>query len=122
MQSEMVHAEYVQLTEKDLFKRQKDFIKLCGGRWDNMTLAVDSLLTDIKKPSVAADAVKLSPNKNTSKKTPAYKKWTVAEDTRLKALFGENIPLDEIAKTLDRKTSAIRSRLSKLAFIGDERK
>jgi DNA-directed RNA polymerase specialized sigma24 family protein len=121
IQSEMIHAEYTQLAAKDLFKRQKDFIKLCGGRWDNMTLAVDSLLTGIKKPSVE-EAVELPSAQNTRKKTQAYKKWDAAEERRLKALFSENIPLADIAETLGRKVGAIRSRLSKLALIGDEKK
>lgn len=121
IQSEMIHAEYTQLAEKDLFKRQKDFIKLCGGRWDNMTLAVDSLLTGIKKPLIE-ETVELPSAQNARKKIQAYKKWDAAEERRLKALFGENIPLADIAETLGRKVGAIRSRLSKLALISDEKK
>ena len=47
----------------------------------------------------------------------AYDKWSDQEDARLTELFRKGIVVKEIAKTLQRQPSAIRSRLAKLNLV-----
>lgn len=118
-QSSIVHEEYEQLTEKDLLKRQKDFIKLCGGQWTDPIPLGNSLLHSIKKTFGVQAENNLTQAPLHKKQTQAYKKWSAEEETRLTALFHENIPLPEIALTLNRKLGGIRARLKKLGLLGD---
>jgi len=46
----------------------------------------------------------------------AYKEWTEDEDHKLLAQYKMGISISELAKTHQRKTGAIRSRLAKLGF------
>lgn len=126
-QSDMAHEEYERLAEKDLLKRHKDFVRLCGGRWsdgDDAASLQNSLLNSIKK---AAREKKGGPNGGDMpldelRKThrQAYKKWDEAEETRLSGLFAEHASIKEIAERLGRQPGSIRSRLKKLRLIGDE--
>jgi DNA-binding NarL/FixJ family response regulator len=47
----------------------------------------------------------------------AYEKWSTEEDARLTEFFRKGIVVKEIAKTLQRQPSAIRSRLAKLNLV-----
>jgi DNA-binding CsgD family transcriptional regulator len=47
----------------------------------------------------------------------AYEKWADEEDARLTQLFRSGNPPQQIAETLQRQPSAIRSRLKKLELI-----
>jgi DNA-binding NarL/FixJ family response regulator len=47
----------------------------------------------------------------------AYEKWSDQEDARLTDFFRSGISAKEIAKTLQRQPSAIRSRLAKLNLV-----
>ncbi len=47
----------------------------------------------------------------------AYKPWTTELDNLLKDMFEQKVPRREIAKRLERQTSAIRSRLEKLGLL-----
>ena len=44
----------------------------------------------------------------------AYERWTPADDEKLEKLFCEKKSIDEIARTFQRQTSAIRARINKL--------
>jgi phosphatidylserine/phosphatidylglycerophosphate/cardiolipin synthase-like enzyme len=44
----------------------------------------------------------------------AYERWTPADDARLEKLFCDKKSIDEIARTFQRQTSAIRARINKL--------
>jgi hypothetical protein len=48
----------------------------------------------------------------------AYEKWSDCEDDRLRQLFLSQTPVKQIALTLQRQPSAIRSRLTKLNLLG----
>jgi len=50
----------------------------------------------------------------------AYEKWSDEEDDRLRQFFGSQTPVKEIARVLQRQTSAIRSRLTKLNLIAPQ--
>lgn len=50
----------------------------------------------------------------------AYAKWTAEEDERLKEQYQQGIGIPELAKSFQRKQSAIRSRLAKLGLIPHE--
>jgi len=125
-ESVLTHTLYEQLTDNELMKRQKDFIKLCGGRWDN---DVEHSLTKMGAHKKSKDSLKNKKGKSEEyakhldelriDHKQAYKKWKEPEETRLKALFHENIPILEIAETLGRQVGGIRSRLKKLGLIGD---
>jgi ATP-dependent DNA helicase PIF1 len=115
-QSAVAHAEYEQLADKDLLKRQKDFVKLCGGQWTEPVVSGNTLLQDLKKSL----GILNKPEKSLErKKVPASKKWDAREDARLTLLFHENIPLLEIAITLGRKPIVVRARLKKLGLLRD---
>jgi hypothetical protein len=47
----------------------------------------------------------------------AYEKWTDEEDAQLRQLFQSQTPQKEIARILQRQSSAIRSRLVKLNLV-----
>lgn len=126
-QSDMAHEEYERLAEKDLLKRYKDFVRLCGGRWidgDDVASLQNSLMKMIKKS--APEKKKSGPNgsepldelRKTHKQ--AYKKWDATEEKRLKGLFEEHASIKEIAERLGRQPGGIRARLKKLELIGDE--
>ena len=117
--SSFAHSEYEQLSEKEIAKRQKDFVKLCGGRWDESVMAAVSLLDAGKKSKVKDGSTETSIQKIRKSSAQAYKKWDEAEEKRLRALFEENIPLEVIATTLGRKIGGIRARLKKLGLVGD---
>jgi hypothetical protein len=51
----------------------------------------------------------------------AYEKWTDEEDAQLRQLFQSQTPQNEIARILQRKPSAIRSRLVKLNLVTPQR-
>ena len=46
----------------------------------------------------------------------AYKKWTPEEETKLKQLYDSGMSIPDMAKTMERKDSAIESRLIKLGI------
>ena len=46
----------------------------------------------------------------------AYKKWTPEEETKLKQLYDSGMSIPDVAKTMERKDSAIESRLIKLGI------
>lgn len=128
-QSVMADEEYMKLSEKDILKRQRDFVRLCGGRWDDAidasggkSLLLDSIGTVRKARSKKAKDDGGEKPIDALRKThqQAYKKWEEAEEKRLQALFHENVPMTEIAVTLGRQIGGIRSRLKKLGLIGDE--
>jgi nucleoside-triphosphatase THEP1 len=114
-QSQMIEEEFVQLPWKERVKRQKDFIKMCGGRWsetlEKITHPKKDKETSVKKP----------PTKTLSelreKNPKAYAKWDNAQEDRLRALFGEGLPSAEIADMMERQIGGIRSRLKKLGLI-----
>jgi hypothetical protein len=124
-QSAMAHRMYEELAKKDLLKRQKDFIKLCGGQWDDtLEKTLDMFGTDKKSKKLGKEKAKEEYRKSLEelrvKHTQAYKKWDESQEVRLKALFYENIPIKEIAETLGRQVGGVRSRLKKLGLIGDK--
>lgn len=47
----------------------------------------------------------------------AYQTWTPEEDNQLAAQYNQGIDINDLAKTFQRQSSAIRSRLSKLGLI-----
>lgn len=47
----------------------------------------------------------------------AYEKWSDEEDERLRQLFHSQTPVKEIARVLQRQSSAVRSRLAKLNLV-----
>ena len=47
----------------------------------------------------------------------AYEKWSIEEDSQLAELYRSGLKPKEIAKTLQRQSSAIRSRLLKLNLV-----
>lgn len=47
----------------------------------------------------------------------AYEKWDQTEDARLVAMFNEGLTTKQIATTLERQVSAIRSRILKLELM-----
>jgi hypothetical protein len=115
-----VHDEYENIAEKNLVKRHKDFVKLCGGQWVEPRVPSNTLLQDLKKSLGIRDKTKIHPKKSIEhKKIPAAKKWSALEDARLTLLFHENIPLLEIAITLGRKSSIVCARLKKLKLLKD---
>ena len=51
----------------------------------------------------------------------AYEKWSDEEDDRLRQFFDSQTPVKEIARVLQRQTSAIRSRLVKLGMVAGDK-
>ncbi len=49
----------------------------------------------------------------------AYEKWTTSEDNQLVDLFKRGYKFTDIAKQLQRKSGAIKSRLEKLGLLGN---
>jgi ATP-dependent DNA helicase PIF1 len=105
-QSEEAAKEYAGLSEEELLKRQKDFVGLCGGSWE------EAGETKKDKAGFSFDAIR--------KDHPhAYRPWSEEEETKLKELFEKNTPTKKIAEALGRKSGAIRSRLKKLEMTRD---
>jgi DNA-directed RNA polymerase specialized sigma24 family protein len=47
----------------------------------------------------------------------AYAKWATADDELLKKKYGQGVKISELAKLLNRKEGAIKSRLTKLGLL-----
>ncbi len=50
----------------------------------------------------------------------AYRSWSEQEDEKLKELFNDGNPVDDLAKTFGRKNGAIKARLIKLGLIEED--
>jgi ATP-dependent DNA helicase PIF1 len=112
-QSRTVQEMLAQLSPEELLKRQKDFIHLCGGRWEEETKEVSSKESSKKlekeKPEKAysVDTIRATyPH--------AYQPWTEEEEATLKKLFDQKLSVKKISEHMGRQPGSIRSRLRKL--------
>ena len=76
-------------------------------------MAID-YLSAIEEPEESKDS-KIT--KARTKYPRAFIKWTVAEEKKVKGAFKSNKPIEKIAAEIQRKPSAVTSRLVKLGLI-----
>lgn len=115
-QCEEMQEEFSRLSPEELTKRHKDFVRLCGGIWDDPAMTNTSTA---KKAASVKEKGTSSLDRLRQEHTQAYKKWDKEQETKLEELFRDNIPLKEIAGMLGRQIGGIRSRLKKIG-LSDE--
>jgi len=98
-----------EIGSEKLTKMHNDFISAMGGK--NLGAGPSKRTRrDRKESGTSFEEIR--------KKFPkAYMPWGKEEDEKLKKLFGENIPIKDLAKEFGRKRGAISARLEKLGLV-----
>jgi len=102
---------FSKVTDSELVKMQENFITACGGT----THPGDLKEKKKKKKKIGESSDFLA--KIRTNHPNAYRPWDKAEDQKLKELFNDGNPVNNLVKTFGRKTGAIKARLFKLGLI-----
>ncbi len=125
--AEKVEIEFAKISSAELAKTHKNFIIGRGGKNISKHPISRNVSTRGERLVLSgAEGSRTMERKNGSgtsfekireKHLNAYKPWDETQDKKLRELFAKNLSVSDLAKTLGRKSGAIRSRLVKLELM-----
>lgn len=91
-------------------------IQVPNEKLDELKRVVNAMIANVGQTITQPTKGKSIEEYRASDGANAYKKWTPEEETKLKQLYDSGMSIPDMAKTMERKDSAIESRLIKLGL------